>query len=148
MSTKSSPLTALVPLQVAVSCPWPGTARVAVVGEVDLATAAALRERLLSVLRDQSPAVLDVDLAGVTFLDCAGLGALVGVRSAVVHTGCRMRVCHPQPIVRRVLEVTGLLGVFTAETTQPEPLPARQEHPPGPGPIPTTVTERRLMTAA
>lgn len=111
------------------------------VGEVDLATATALCDRLLSVLHDHIPAVLDVDLAGVTFLDCAGLGALVAVRNAAVQAGSQLRVTHPQPIVRRVLEVTGLLGVLTAPIDQPKPLPTRSEYASRTGPTPATVTE-------
>jgi anti-anti-sigma factor len=111
----------LAQLHIDASYPSPGTARVAVTGEVDLATAPALRERLLGVLHEQSPDLIDVDLAGVTFLDCAGIGALVAVHNAAVQAGRRMRVTRPQPIVRRVLEVTGLLGVFTAPTDPPAP---------------------------
>jgi anti-anti-sigma factor len=92
-----------------------------VIGEVDLATAPVLRDQLLGVLHDYNPDLLDVDLGGVTFLDCAGIGALVGVRNAAVQAGRQMRVTHPQPIVRRILEVTGLLGVLTAPTDQRSP---------------------------
>jgi anti-anti-sigma factor len=143
MSTKLSPVTALAQLRIDTSCPLPATARVAVVGEVDLATAPGLRDRLLSVLHEQNPAVLDVDLAGVTFLDCTGIGALVAVRNAAVHEGCQVRVCHPQPITRRVLEVTGLLDAFTVE---PQQLPKGPQHPPGP--VPEVTAPRRLMVAA
>ena len=144
MSTKHSPVTALTPLHIAtmISLP-PGTARVLVTGEVDLATAPELRETLLRVLHTQGPAVLDIDLAEVTFLDCAGIGALVAVNNAAAHAGCQVRVCHPQPIVRRVLELTGLLDVFAVE---PQPLPAGPQHPPGP--VPTTVTAPRRLVAA
>jgi anti-anti-sigma factor len=143
MSTKLSPVAALPPLHIiAMSHPSPATARVAVAGEVDLATASVLRETLLGVLHTQRHAVLDLDLADVTFLDCAGIGALVAVRNAAVDAGCRVRVCHPEPIVRRVLEVTGLLDVFAA-TAEPEPHPTGQEHPPEPGPIPSQDPSRR-----
>jgi anti-anti-sigma factor len=115
MSTTLSPVTALFQLHLDTSRPAPSTVRVAVVGEVDLATAHVLRDRLLGVLREQAPAVLDVDLAGVTFLDCTGIGALVAVRNAAMHTGRQVRVTHPQPIVRRVLDATELLGPLTAD---------------------------------
>lgn len=122
-TTMSSPVTALPQLHIDTSHPSPTTARAVVTGEVDLATAPALRERLLCLLHDHGPDLLDVDLAGVTYLDCTGIGALVAVRNAAVRTGRRVRVSHPQPIVRRVLEVTGLLGVFTApiDSSAPEP---------------------------
>lgn len=120
-TTTLSPATTSAQLHIDTSHPSPATARVAVAGEVDLATTPALRERLLRVLRDQRPDLLDVDLAGVTFLDCTGIGALVAVRNAALHAGAQLRVSNPQPIVRWVLEVTGLLGVVTAPTIAPAP---------------------------
>jgi anti-anti-sigma factor len=118
-----SPVTALTQLHIDTSRPSPATTRVAVAGEVDLATASVLRDRLLEVLRDQRPAVLDVDLAEVTFLDCTGIAALVDVRNAAVQTGYQIRVSHLQPIVRRVLDLTGLLGVLTAPSNEPTTSP-------------------------
>jgi anti-anti-sigma factor len=118
MSTTVSSVTALTQLHLDTSWPASSTVRVAVVGEVDLATAHLLRDRLLGVLREQAPAVLYVDLAGVSFLDCTGIAALVAVRNAARHTGRRVRVTHLQPMVRRVLAVTGLLGPLTAPIDQ------------------------------
>ena len=146
MSTTPSPVTALARLHLDVSWPAPSTARVAVVGEVDLATAHVLRDRLLGVLRQQTPAVLDIDLAGVTFLDCAGISALVTVRNAAVHTGRQVRVTHPQTTVGWLLDVTGLLGPLTTLIDQPpttgpvNPAPA--------GPTLVAATHPPDMTAA
>jgi anti-anti-sigma factor len=66
------------------------------------------------VLHDQAPAVIDIDLAGVASLDVTGIGALAAVYNTAVRFGRQLRVIHPQPIVRRVLEAAGLLGVLTA----------------------------------
>jgi anti-anti-sigma factor len=118
-----SPVTASTQLHIDTSHPSPATTRVAVAGEVDLATASVLRDRLLEVLSDQRPAALDVDLAEVTFLDCTGITALVDARNAAVQTGYQIRVSHPQPIVRRVLDLTGLLGVLTAPSNEPTTAP-------------------------
>ncbi len=115
-------VTKLPQLHIATSHASPTVARVVVVGEVDLATAAVLRNRLLSVLQDRNPTVVDVDLAGVTFLDCTGLGALVAGYNTAVRSGCQLRVSHTQPFVGRVLEVTGLLSVLTAPIERREPL--------------------------
>jgi anti-anti-sigma factor len=134
MSTTLSPVTVLTQLHLDTSWPTPSTARVAVVGEVDLATAPMLRDRLLDVLRGQAPAVVDVDLAGVTFLDCSGISALVAVRNAAIQAARQMRITQPQPIIRRMLDVTGLLAVFTAPIDQPQALPTRSEHPSRSGP--------------
>lgn len=140
MSIKLSPVFALMPLHIVItSCPSSVAARVAVAGEVDLATAPALREALLDALHSYSPAVLDLDLAAVTFLDCAGIGALVAVHDAAVDAGCQLRVSNLQPIVHRVFDLTGLLDLFTAATGEPESRPAGAEYPPEHGPIPATV---------
>jgi anti-anti-sigma factor len=138
-TTMFSPVTMSARLHFDTSYPSAVTSRVAVAGEVDLATTPVLRERLLRVLRDRRPDLLDVDLAGVTFLDCTGLGALVAVRNAAIRAGGQMRVSHPQPIVRRVLEVTGLLGVFTAPTTVPAP--SGSGYPSRVGPTQAAVTQ-------
>jgi len=120
MSTLS-PVNASMQLRIETTYPSPATAWVAVSGEVDLATAEVLRDRLLDVLRDEAPTMLRVDLAAVTFLDCAGISALVAVHNAAVRTGRQMRVTHTQPIVRRVLDLTGLHDVFTAQIDRPQP---------------------------
>lgn len=119
MSTRGSPAVGLTWLHIDKSRPSPAEARVAVVGEVDLATAPALRDTLLRALQERDPAVLEVDLTGITFLDCTGVGALVAVRNTAVHNGCRLRVTNPQPIVRLVLKLTGLLDVLTAPVDWP-----------------------------
>jgi anti-anti-sigma factor len=134
MSTKLSPVAGLTQLRIDTSDTSPATARASVVGEVDMATAYALHDELLSVLSAQTPDLFDVDLAGVTFMDCTGLGVLVALRRAAAQAGCQLRVTNPQPIVRRVLEVTGLLGILTAPIGQPTPVPTRSEYPSQIGP--------------
>lgn len=120
MSTTFSPVTAVAPLHIDTSYPTPATALAVVAGEVDMSTAPRLRASLLAALHERTPAILHVDLARVTFLDCAGIGALVGVRSAAVDIECQMWVTKPHPVVGLVLELTGLLGVLTAPV-QPAP---------------------------
>lgn len=148
MSTTLLPMTALAHLHFDISYPSPSTARVAVTGEVDLATSTALRDRLLRVLEEQNRVLLDVDLAGVSFLDCAGLSALVAVRNAAVQAGLQMRVSHPQPIVGRVLDLTGLLGAFTAPIDWPLPQPTGSGHLCRIGLSPATVTLPSSVMAA
>lgn len=103
-----------VPWGIEVSFPSPGIARLTVAGDIDLATAPILGVRLLTVMADHSPAVIDVDLAEVSFLDCSGIGVLVAARNAGEQAGCRVWLSRPQPMPARVLDVVGLLGVFTA----------------------------------
>jgi anti-sigma B factor antagonist len=90
--------------------------RVAVSGEIDLATAPSLRSTLIAALDGSppSPMLLQVDLAGVGFLDSTGIGALVGVRNHAVAKSCTVQLIGLQRPVQRVLAVTGLLDGFIA----------------------------------
>ena len=94
MSTTLSPVTALAQLHLDTSWPSPCTARVAVVGEVDLASAHMLRDRLLGVLREQDPGRPRLDLAGVTFLDCTGSAPWSRSANAAAHNAARCG--HPR----------------------------------------------------
>jgi anti-anti-sigma factor len=96
-----------------------------VAGELGLATAPMLGMRLLTVMDAHHSAVLDVELAEVTFLGCSGIGMLVAVRNTAERTGCQMRISHPQPMVALILDVVGLLGLFTAPIVLAEPPPGR-----------------------
>jgi anti-anti-sigma factor len=122
MITTFTPATPLAPLSIDASCPSPGTTRVTVAGEIDLSNSDLLHVRLLNILSTLHPRRIEVDLAGVTFLDCSGLTVLVVLGRAAARTGCRLRITNPQPVVRRVLALTGLLDVLTAGFDQAPPL--------------------------
>ncbi len=49
-----------------------------------------------------------VDLSDLTFLDSSGITALVMARNRMAEEGNELVLARPHPIVRRVLEVTGL----------------------------------------
>jgi anti-sigma B factor antagonist len=82
------------------------------VGELDLASATALRgaiERALCV----DATTVRIDLAAVTFLDSTALAVIVeGWRNASGR-GVRYELTNPMPNVRRVLEITGLVHLVT-----------------------------------
>lgn len=85
---------------------------VAASGEIDVATAAALRERLAALV-DGGSARLVVDLEDVDFIDSTGLGVLVGgVRRARSQDGDLRLVCTNTRLLK-VFEATGLHDVFT-----------------------------------
>src|SRR5581483_8770 len=83
-----------------------GVVIAAVAGEIDISSVGQLRERLYELA--DSGGTLIVDLNRVTFIDSAGLGALVGTaRRAAEHGGSLYAVCaQPQP--RRLLWLTGV----------------------------------------
>ena len=68
---------------------------------------------------------------------------------AAQRTGCQLRIANPQPIVRRVLELTGLLDVFTATFDRAPLMPARSVSPAQVEPTPAAVTRPAdLLVAA
>lgn len=76
-----------------------------VAGEVDLATAPALRERLFALVAEGYRLVI-VDLSRTEFLDSTGLGALItGLKRLRAHDGDLRLVCTT-PRVRKVFEIT------------------------------------------
>lgn len=91
----------------------------AVNGEVDVATAPRLRERLIQLVNQGRHHVV-VDLSGVDFLDSTGLGVLIGALKRVrTHDGELALVCS-EPRVLKVFEITGLTKVFTMHPTVDE----------------------------
>jgi anti-sigma B factor antagonist len=73
------------------------------VGEVDLATSGVLRDCLARCDGD-----LIVDLAGVTFLDSSGIGALCGQRARLLQGGGSLELRDPTYQVRKAIETVGL----------------------------------------
>ena len=85
-------------------------------GEIDVATAPGLRDRLVQLL-GQGPPRLVVDLDGVTFLDSMGLAALV---SGLKRGGARdgdLRLARPTDHVAKVLAITRLDQAFVVADT-------------------------------
>lgn len=89
-----------------------GHAVVALRGELDLADAPAVASHLLSAATARGPSII-VDLAGLTFIDCRGLGILVRVLQWTRQRGGDMPLAAPQQRVRKVLSLTGLIDVFS-----------------------------------
>jgi stage II sporulation protein AA (anti-sigma F factor antagonist) len=85
----------------------PGVVLVRMPTEVDLATAPALRDRLLAAL-DRDGVHLVVDAVDVSFMDSSGVNALVRARERAASLDGSMHVVTGSAGVRRVLEITGL----------------------------------------
>jgi anti-sigma B factor antagonist len=82
-----------------------------VTGEVDIATAPALREHLLAALDQPGHRIL-LDLSAVTFMDASGLDVLVFVKRMAVRRGGALRLLAPPAAICRLLTASGLLGYF------------------------------------
>jgi anti-sigma B factor antagonist len=93
------------------------TVVVAPVGDLDLATAPALREMLIELVASGMVRVV-VDLADVTFIDSSGLGILVGAAKRLEAANGRLAIRNPRPQAQQVLELTGLDEVLGMEESE------------------------------
>lgn len=66
--------------------------------------------------------VLCLDLAGVDFMDSAGLGKLVSGLKAARQQGCRLVLCHIPGQVKLILDIARLEGVFEVYSSYEEAL--------------------------
>jgi anti-anti-sigma factor len=82
-------------------------ATLAVGGEIDILTADDL-EHAIATITGSDARTLVVDLAGVSFMDSAGINALLKGRRAADGHGQQFRVTGATGIVRQILEVTGV----------------------------------------
>jgi anti-sigma B factor antagonist len=78
---------------------------VTVRGELDLAAADQLWERLEPLLLPGALVVLDG--TQMTFLDSSGLRILLQAHKRAESDGARFRIVTPQPAVQRVLDLAG-----------------------------------------
>jgi anti-sigma B factor antagonist len=84
-----------------------GTQVLSVQGELDLATADGLYRRGRAAIgRHAGPLLLD--LAGLSFCDACGLSAFVRIANEADAAGCRYGLIAPQPLVVKMLRITGL----------------------------------------
>lgn len=89
---------------------------IAIRGELDIATTADLRNRILTGLKDTATPVI-IDLSGVSFCDASGLALLVGTQRRARLHGVTVVLAAPRPSVRKLLRITGLDRAFTIQPT-------------------------------
>jgi anti-anti-sigma factor len=98
-----------------------GTTLLEVVGEVDLLSASVLEDAIATALRSD-PAVLVIDLTGVSFLASLGISALVKARRTA-GSGTSVRVVAPERSVSaRALELMGLIEALAVVPVRTEAL--------------------------
>jgi anti-sigma B factor antagonist len=80
-------------------------------GELDMVDAAAVADGLCGLAAGR-PAVI-ADLRHLTFIDCSGLNALLGVLKQVQRAGGDLLLAGPRQQARRALTITRLISVFS-----------------------------------
>jgi len=79
---------------------------VTVGGEIDISTVSGLRERLFELAETGQPLI--VDLEQISFIDSAGLGALVGASRLAEARGGSLHAICAQPQTQKLLWLTGV----------------------------------------
>ena len=82
------------------------------VADVDALSGDQLHNDVGDVLREMRPAHIELNLRDVTFLDSAGIRALVICHADAEAAGCRLRLTDPHPMTYTVLKISGLLAHF------------------------------------
>jgi len=85
----------------------------AVGGDLDVASAWLLLRRV-DGLAKRPLHLVELRLAGLSFVDSAGLRALVLVQRQLQRAGIELRLTEVPPAVERLLDVTGLGVLFSA----------------------------------
>ena len=86
----------------------------AIAGELDMAATFKLEPELDRLLDAPDLRRLECDLAGVSFVDSAGLGLLLALRERSQDRGIAMSVASISAPLRRILDVSGIGAVLTA----------------------------------
>jgi anti-sigma B factor antagonist len=78
------------------------THRIAPSGELDLATSPELERELLRAEQTDAEEI-ELDLAGLTFIDSAGIRVLISAEARSDADGSRLRIKAVTPVARRIL---------------------------------------------
>jgi anti-anti-sigma factor len=87
-----------------------GTAVVAVSGELDISNVQSVRDAVSSAFGEGATRIV-FDLGGLRFMDSAGIAMVV----AATEKADAVTLRDPSPIVRRVIELTGLTELLPIE---------------------------------
>jgi anti-sigma B factor antagonist len=96
-----------------------GQAVVALRGELGLADAPSVASHLIAAVAACGPWVI-VDLADLEGIDYSGLSVLLRVRKWTRRSGGDLSLAAPQQPVRRILEISGLIDVFSVYSSVEE----------------------------
>lgn len=97
-----------------------------VIGSVDLATVADLRQKLVTAVDravTNGTPMLSLDLSEAELIDAAGLGVLLGAHRRARRGGSRLRLVRVRPQLQHVLLVSRLYRVLDIDAGE-DPAPA------------------------
>lgn len=94
---------------------------VTLTGELDADTARRFRSLVAEHLL-AGPGNMVLDLAGLSFVDSAGLAAMISADKGLRRAGMRLVLAAPPTPVRKIMRLTGIDAVLTTADTVPAAL--------------------------
>lgn len=91
--------------------------------EIDISNAGLLREALLAAAATGTPAIV-VDMSGTEFCDSTGLNVLIRALRQADQDGGELRLVMGGSGLERILNVTGVAGIFRIYETLGQALEA------------------------
>jgi|SRR5580658_2935580 anti-sigma B factor antagonist len=77
-----------------------------------------IKPRILAALAANASEGLIINLAGISYIDSAGLGVLVSIYTAAMQRGIRVALAHANPKIEVMLAATRLDGIFSVFDTE------------------------------
>ncbi|MFG2196763.1 STAS domain-containing protein [Streptomyces sp. NPDC048639] len=102
---------------------------VVVRGEIDIACEAALQKSLAQTLSCSAQGI-EIDLSNVSFWAFSSVRVLLALRQLALREGKSVSLRAISPIVRRVLELSDTLCLFTTRAAPAPPTPPAGRRPP------------------
>jgi anti-sigma B factor antagonist len=96
-----------------------GVSLVVLQGDLDMGTADQVKRTLMELVQ-KGQSKLVVDLAGVSYIDSSGLGALVAAMKQARGVGGNLKLCGLQDDVRSIFEMTRLIKVIAVHSDRQE----------------------------
>lgn len=90
-------------------------------GEIDHHNGAKLREQIDEKAAQTRPAELILDFSGITFMDSAGIGLILGRYRWMQNLGGRVRIIHISPRMEQLLVLSGIHKLVQVEPDEEEP---------------------------
>jgi anti-sigma B factor antagonist len=79
--------------------------------ELAAANSQSFRDQVRAALTEDQKNI-EIDLSEAMFVDSCGLGALISLHKAVCARKGQVRLLHPTPPVRQILELTRMHRIF------------------------------------
>lgn len=85
--------------------------KISLTGEVDIYTSQQLKDKLYNAV-EENQTDLDIDCAGLNYIDSTGLGILVGTLKKAKQSGHKIYISNLKENIRKLFLITGLDKVF------------------------------------